>query len=266
MGRPLYPLPPQVLPTRPWPWWPWLALAGLILAGMSNYHLGLDLAQLAHAGTDLREYASRFNGLTSDHLGVAVHLMGQTLAMALWGTLLAAAFAVVLAPLACRALTPHPVCYHAARTLLVVMRAIPDLVLALLLVVALGLGPLPGVVALGIHCTGFLGKFYAECMERVDKGVYDALRSTGAGWMQVVALGGWPSIQREAVGYLCYILDRNVRMSTALALVGAGGIGAELEVDLHLYQYRHALTILLLIFVVLLLVEHASSWIRSRLT
>jgi phosphonate transport system permease protein len=266
MPRPAYPALPPLLADRPWRLWPWGLVGVLALAGITDWHLRINFTVLMNSGSDFIEYLSRYSTPSREGIGTGLVLMGQTLAMALWGTLLAGVMGFILAPLACRVLSPHPVVYRVVRELLCGCRALPDLALALLLVDAIGLGALPGVLALAIHCTGFLGKFYAECMERVDRGTYDAIRATGASWPQLLMYAAWPAILRESLGYLFYIFDRNVRMASVLALVGAGGIGQQLSTALHLFEYQHALTQLLIIFLTLLVVEHASSWIRTRLT
>ncbi|MDO8777801.1 MAG: ABC transporter permease subunit [Burkholderiaceae bacterium] len=143
--------------------------------------------------------------------------------------------------------------------------AMPDLLLALIFVTALGLGPLPGALALGVHTAGFLGKFFAESLERVDKGVCEGVASTGANFAQMVMYAGWPSILREALGNVLYILDRNVRMASVLGLVGAGGIGLALHDTLRLFEYGQSAALILVILATILLIDYASAWLRKRL-
>jgi phosphonate transport system permease protein len=145
------------------------------------------------------------------------------------------------------------------------MRAMPDLVLALMFVAAIGLGPFPGALALGVHSAGFLGKFLAECMERVDKDTCEGVASTGASFVQRLAFVAWPSILREGFGYLLFILDRNVRMASMLGMVGAGGIGLELYNSLRMFNYDQSAAMILVILAALLLIDHSSSWLRRRL-
>ena len=144
--------------------------------------------------------------------------MLQTLVTAFWGTTLAFIIAAIVAPYAARPLTPNAVAYRCAKELLNFMRAMPDLLLALIFVSSMGLGPLPGVLALSVHTAGFLGKFFAENMERVPAGKYEALSAVGAGFTQKIVFAAWPSMLRESVGNTLYIFDRNVRMAAALVL------------------------------------------------
>jgi phosphonate transport system permease protein len=192
--------------------------------------------------------------------------MMQTIATALWGTLVALVSAFLLAPFAARNLTPNKATYRLAREMLNFLRAMPDLLLALIFVAALGLGPLPGALALGVHTAGFLGKFFAESLERVDKGVIEAVQATGASRSQVVMYAGWPSILREAIGYTLYIMDRNVRMASVLGLVGAGGIGLALHDTLRLFKYGESAALIVVILSVILAFDYFSTWMRGKLT
>jgi phosphonate transport system permease protein len=124
---------------------------------------------------------------------------------------------------------------------------------------------MPGALAIGVHTAGFLGKFFAESLERVDPGVYEALAATGAGRMQVVMCAGWPSIQREALGYVLYIFDRNVRAASVLGLVGAGGIGLALHDTLRLFNYGESAALILLLLVTILVIDNLSTWLRRKI-
>jgi len=263
--RPLKPtlsgeLPPK--PFNPMPVWVAVTLAVLWLI---VWDLELSFQTLAYGFEDMVEYFSRYGQPDFTHLSRYLDLMGTTLATALWGTVFASLAGFFLAPLAARNFTPHPVAYVLARETLNFMRAMPDLLLALIFVAALGLGPLPGVLALGVHTAGFLGKFFAESLERIDKGVVEGVASTGANFPQMVMYAGWPSILREAIGYALYILDRNVRMASVLGLVGAGGIGLALHDTLRLFDYGQSAALILVILATIFLIDYASAWLRRRL-
>jgi phosphonate transport system permease protein len=256
---------PQPLPPRPRnliPVWASLALAVLWLIARD---LDISLQTLVYGVGDMAEYFSRYGRPDFSNLGKFVNLMGVTLAMALWGTALAVAVAFFLAPLAARNFTPNRAVYRIAREALNFMRAMPDLLLALIFVNALGLGPLPGVFALGVHTAGFLGKFFSESMERIDQGVCEGVSATGANFAQRVMYAAWPSITREALGYTLYILDRNVRMASVLGLVGAGGIGLALHDTLRLFDYGQSAALIAVILVTILTIDYGSSWLRRRI-
>jgi phosphonate transport system permease protein len=230
-----------------------------------TWHLGINFTTLAAGLGDIAEYIHRYSTPNFTDWSRYLALMGVTLATALWGTVIAVGFAFFLAPLAARNFSPHASVYRGARETLNFMRAMPDLVLALMFVAAIGLGPFPGALALGVHSAGFLGKFLAECMERVDKDTCEGVASTGASFVQRLAFVAWPSILREGFGYLLFILDRNVRMASMLGMVGAGGIGLELYNSLRMFNYDQSAAMILVILAALLLIDHSSSWLRRRL-
>ena len=242
----------------------WLSLV-LIVLWQITVDLEIDFTSLAYGVSDMAEYFSRYRTPDFSRLPTYLDLIVQTLATAFWGTVLAALAAIVLGPLSTRNLSPHPMVYRVAREMLNFMRAMPDLLLALLFVAAIGLGPMAGILALSIHTAGFLGKFFSESLERVDGGVYEALHAVGAGFLQTVMFAGWPSINREFVGYTLYIFDRNVRAASVLGLVGAGGIGLELSEALALFRYDRASAIMIMIIVVIIVIDHASSYFRRKL-
>ena len=253
------------LPPRPRNLFPvWLA-ATLALLWLIVRDLEISFEALAYGVADMGEYFSRYRKPDFSDLSRYLELMGVTLATALWGTVFALFVAFFLAPLAARNLAPHPLAYRMAREVLNFMRAMPDLLLALIFVTALGLGPLPGALALGVHTAGFLGKFFAESLERVDHGVVEAVRATGATNTQVVMYAGWPSILREALGFTLYIFDRNVRMASVLGLVGAGGIGLALHDTLRLFDYGQSAALIIVILATILIIDYASAWLRRRL-
>jgi phosphonate transport system permease protein len=185
------------------------------------------------------------------------------LAIALWGTTLAALLALPLAFLAARNLTPHPLAYALARAVLNAQRGVSEMVFALLFVAAVGLGAFPGVLALAVHSAGVLGKFYAEAMENVEPGPLEALAATGAGRLQTVAFAVWPQVLPEVVTYTLYRWESDVRAAFVLGIVGAGGLGFELQMALRLFKYEQALTILVVIVLVVTAIDRLASRIRA---
>lgn len=253
------------LPSKPRELYPVWLIGLLALMWLIVWDLELDFQTLLWGMRDIGEYFGRYGTPDFSQLSRYLHAMGTTLATALWGTMLAVIVSMLLAPLAARSLSPHPAVYRLSRELLNFMRAMPDLLLALLFVAALGLGPLPGALALGVHTAGFLGKFFAESLERVDAGKYEALAAVGANFTQTLMFAGWPSISREVAGYSLYIFDRNVRAATVLGLVGAGGIGLELHDTLRLFLYDHAAALIIVILVTIVGIDLGSTWLRERL-
>ncbi len=244
--------------------WFWLLLLLVVLI-LICADLEIDLQVLLYGGQDIVEYLSRYGHPDFSKLSTYLGLILQTVATALWGTVIAFVAALIISPLATRNLAPHSAIYRFGRELLNLMRAIPDLLLALIFVTALGLGPLPGALALGVHTAGFLGKFFAESLERVERGRYEALQAVGAGFVQTLVFAGWPSIMREMTGYTLYIFDRNVRMASVLGLVGAGGIGLALHDTLRLFQYNQAAALILVILATIVMIDTLSTWLRGRM-
>lgn len=193
------------------------------------------------------------------HVGVK---LWETLTIAFWGTLLAVIMSAPLAFFSARNLTPHPALYGAARALVSLLRAVPELVSALFLVVAYGFGPIAGVLALALHGAGFLGKFYAEDVEAADPKPQEALAATGANRLKVLRFAILPQVMPQYIGYTLYVLDRNFRMATVVGLVGAGGIGQELKGRFDMYNYHHVGTILVGMFAAVFLIDQISARLR----
>jgi phosphonate transport system permease protein len=197
--------------------------------------------------------------------GYAAHValkMLETLEIAVWGTILGVAFGLPLGMLGARNLTPHRWVRTAARGVIATMRSVPELVSALLLVIAYGFGPIAGVLALAIYGGGFLGKFYADDMESSDAAPQEALTAIGAGRVLLWRFAILPQVMPQFIAYTLYVLDRNVRMATVIGLVGAGGIGQELKGRYDMYEYAHVGTILVAILIVVLLLDQGASRLR----
>jgi len=188
-----------------------------------------------------------------------------TLYIGLLGTTLSIPSALLLAVLAARNATPNTLVYQLARSLLSFLRAVPDVVFALVFVTAVGLGPFPGVLALIFHNTGVMGKLWAEAIEEIDPGPVDALRTGGARGAQLVGQAMIPAVLPQVVGLLLYRFDVNVRASLVLGLVGAGGIGFLINQSIQLFRFDEMMTYILVVLVMVILVDNVSALIRRRL-
>ena len=189
----------------------------------------------------------------------------ETLQMAVAGAALGLVFAVPFAILATDRLSPHPVIKIAARGIIAFFRTVPDLVWAIFFIIVVGLGPAAGVLALMIDKIGFAGRFFAEAMEEADTGPQDALRAIGASRMGIIFSAVFPACLPSFTATSLFALEKSVRGSAALGLVGAGGIGVDLKVAFDLFNYDEALTIILMMLVLVVAVEQGSIWIRSKL-
>ena len=188
-----------------------------------------------------------------------------TFQMALVGCVLGLVLAFPLAVLAAEGLSPHPVIKHLSRGLIALFRTVPDLVWALLFVIAVGLGPAAGVMAIMIDKIGFAGRFFAEAMEEVDKGPQEALAAMGATRTGLIFSAVVPQALPSFIATSLFSLEKAVRGSVILGLVGAGGIGVELKVAFDLFDYDTAATIIIAVFLLVVLVEQVSNRIRKRL-
>ncbi|OIP91828.1 MAG: phosphonate ABC transporter, permease protein PhnE [Syntrophaceae bacterium CG2_30_49_12] len=200
-----------------------------------------------------------------EYLPQLLDKMLETIEMTFLATMIALAVSLPLGLLAARNATPHVLVYRLVRDLLSLMRALPDLVWALVFVSAVGLGPLPGVMALAFVTVGFMGKFFAEIIEVVDHKPVEGVAAHGAGWLQVRLFAMLPQALPDFVGTVMYILDHNLRMATILGLVGAGGIGYDLVMSMRLFQYDRLILIALAIYLVVTLLDRLSDRLRSRI-
>lgn len=189
----------------------------------------------------------------------------ETLQMAVAGAALGLIFAVPFAILATDRLSPHPILRHVARAVIALFRTIPDLVWAIFFIIMVGLGPAAGVLAIMVDKIGFAGRFFAEAMEEADTGPQDALRAIGASRTGLIFSAVFPACLPSFTATSLFALEKAVRGSAALGLVGAGGIGVDLKVAFDLFNYDEALTIILMLFALVLIVEQGSGWIRSKL-
>lgn len=187
----------------------------------------------------------------------------ETVQMALAGTFVALLVAFPLGFLAARNTTPHPAVYFAVRSILNLVRTIPDLALGLLFVAAVGLGAFAGTLALTIHTATVLGKLLSESVENIDEGVVEAIRATGAGYGQILSFAVLPQILPDLISFTLYRLETNIRAASVLGLIGAGGIGYLMNTSFRTFQYQEAAAIVLVLIALVMLVDHLSSRLRN---
>ena len=191
--------------------------------------------------------------------------MFETIEIAILGTFIAIVLSIPLALFSARNIAPNIFIFFIARTITVFFRAIPEFIIAMILVIAIGFGAMPGVLALGIHTMGFLAKFYAEDIEHIDKGPIEALESSGASKRQIISFAIIPQIIPSFIANNLYILDRNIRMATMLGIVGAGGIGYELQSAFRMFEYPKVSAIIIIIFITIFIIDNISTFIRSKI-
>lgn len=189
---------------------------------------------------------------------------GETLQIALFGTVLSAVASFLLGLLAAENLTSRWV-HQPIKLLLGVLRAVPIILLALMFVATVGLGPFPGVLAIAVHSTGMLGKFYAEAFENARRGPLEALGSAGATWWQQVRFGVLTQVAPDVARDTLFRFELNLRESLVLGLVGAGGIGFYIQLYIRAFQYDKVATLTLVVLLIVVLVEQISVAVRRRL-
>jgi phosphonate transport system permease protein len=198
-------------------------------------------------------------------IGVYLNLLWQTVQMAILATVMGFTGAFALSFLAARNLSAPAVIRVAARRVMEVARSIPQVVLAFILVWPFGIGPLAGILAIGIHSAGALGKLFAEVVENGDMRPLEAMRAAGADWLKTVRFGMVPQVLPGFLSYALLRFEINVRSSTIIGFVGAGGIGQEFKrvIGFNIYEEVSAIAILILLIVMAL--DLLSEQLRGRL-
>lgn len=238
------------------------------LPWLSHLEIEDHLEQRLNPDTLQMEAHHEIRQVLVEPLGYLTHVlqkMLETLELGLWGTLLAMILSVPLAYFSARNYSPNRLTYTAARALVSLFRSVPELISALFLVLAFGFGPIAGVLALGIHAAGFLGKFYAEDIEHADNKPQEALRAIGANPVKVLAAAVLPQVLPQYIAYTLYILDRNVRMATVVGIVGAGGIGQTLYESIRSFQYGETAAQIIVVIVTVMALDLISARLRKVL-
>jgi phosphonate transport system permease protein len=265
----VYRLPPKLFDARCKACWFVVALIALVAAsfwsldlqwarfvsGEAMGRMGKFLAELAVPSTDAKFIAK---------LGPA---MLETLAMSIVGTLLAAIFGLLLAVPASKAWPGDPARWRAAsRLLLNALRSVPELMWAALLLIAAGLGPLAGTMALALHTAGVLGRLFAEAIENAPTGPGFALRVRGLGESRVLLYATLPQVAPQLLSYTLYRWENNIRAAAVLGVVGAGGLGQMLAFHLGLFHMPETSAILLSMLLLVLLVDALSYAARAAMS
>ena len=251
------------------PQWSWKTLVFIIIFFFVLVFVVKDLEiDFIKLASDSSKYfgdiLSRMLPPDFSNLNQLIYAMFETIEIAFLGTFIAIILSIPLGLFSARNLAPNYFIYIICKTIVIFFRAIPEFIIAMILVIAIGFGAMPGVLALGLHTMGFLAKFYAEDIEHINRGPIDALKSSGATKSQIISFGVIPQILPAFVANNLYILDRNVRMATMLGIVGAGGIGYELQSSFRMFEYEKVSAIIILIFITIFLIDHTSAFIRSK--
>ncbi|MHA1158560.1 MAG: phosphonate ABC transporter, permease protein PhnE [Alphaproteobacteria bacterium] len=239
-----------------------IALAILVLWAWTGSEI--DFGRLADGGGRIVAFIGRMIPPDLSVLPVVVESSLETIRIAVLGTVGSVVLSVILGPLAARTLMPRGVA-AVVIWLLATIRAIPIILVAMLMVGAVGLGPLPGILAIAFHATGMLAKFYAEAIEGVDRAPIEALESAGATFLQRLRFGVWPQIAPVLVRDTLFRFEMNLRESLILGVVGAGGIGFHIQTYVRAFQYDRVATLTIVIVVFVIAIEIANGAIRRIL-
>jgi phosphonate transport system permease protein len=192
-------------------------------------------------------------------------LLGETVLISYVGTLFGAILAFALNFLAAENTSPAPWLRFAIKRLMEFCRTVPDIVFALIFVIAFGLGPMAGVLAIAIHSVGALGKLFAEIVENIDMKPVEGVRSTGASWLSCMRFAVVPQVAAGFASYTLLRFEINVRGASVMGFVGAGGIGQELVVAVRKFYYSDVSAILLMIIIAVFVIDIGTGWARGRL-
>jgi phosphonate transport system permease protein len=247
-----------------------VALAALVVASFLSLNLQWSALLAPDAARKLAEFLGGFfpPDLSAAFLSKVGRGAFETFSMSLVGTALAAIGGLVLAlPASHRTATGRvTLVREAARLVLNVLRSIPELVWAAMLVIAAGLGPFPGTLALAVHTTGVLGRLYADALENLPPAPAQALRDNGAAAAQVFLYARLPQALPQFLSYSLYRWENNIRAAAVLGVVGAGGLGQLLYFHLSLFHFQQVATVLGAMLLLVGLVDGLSYWTRQRLT
>lgn len=232
-----------------------------VILWLSARQINLSLTNVILGVPNMADFFGRMVPPDFSYLSFLVAPTIETVQIAVWGTVIAVVFSAPLALLAAHNTSPHPVVYFVTRIFLNLLRSINELIYALLLVSAVGLGPFPGVLAIALHAIGMLAKFVAEEIEHVDRGPVEALQAAGAGRIQTIFFGILPQVLPAVVGYILYRFDVSIRSATVLGLVGAGGLGFSLITTMKMFKYHETASCILMI----ILLIWAADWISGHL-
>ena len=239
----------------------WLGVAGVLAWAWQ----GAEIRPLAliRDAANMRTFAADFFPPNFKDWALYLREMVVTLQIALWGTVLAIVAAVPMGLLSASNVAPVWV-YQPVRRLMDACRATNEMVFAMLFIVAVGLGPFAGVLALFVHTTGTLSKLFSEAVEAIDPRPVEGIRATGAHKLAEIAYGVIPQVMPLWLSYSLYRFESNVRSASVVGMVGAGGIGVILFEVIRSFEYGQTCAVLLMLIVTVSFIDLISSWLRQR--
>lgn len=225
----------------------------------------ISVMRLVKGSQNLGQFFASAIPPSTSRLDVIAKAMLETMNMAIVGVTFGVILSLPIALLCARNTSPHFLVRVVMINLVATLRTIPDLIWALIFVVAVGLGPLAGILAIIMDTIGFCARFFAERIEEINPKPGVALKASGASRTSVIAGAVLPECFPSFVATSLYSVEKAVRSAVVLGLVGAGGIGVELTSAMNLFRYKEALTIILVVLIVVILVEQVSKAVRARI-
>jgi phosphonate transport system permease protein len=241
-----------------------VALAGL--TAVMLWHVGVRWDYVADAPTQVGDLLGRMLPPEWTFASSLLRPLAQTINIATLGTVAAIVVSLPLAFFAALNTSPARVAYVIARVVIVVARSVDTLIWALVFIIVVGPGSLAGTLAVAVRSVGFLAKLFAEGIEEIDRGQVEAVTATGSSRLSTLLYGIVPQVKPVILGLSIYRWDINIRESTVLGLVGAGGIGFTLNEAILGLEWARVGLIILVVLVVVLLSEAVSALVRSRVT
>ena len=192
-------------------------------------------------------------------------LLFETFNMALLATIIGSTLALFLSFLAAKNTSPNSLVFFTIRRILEFFRGVPEIIFAILFVWVLGIGPLAGIIAMTLHTTGSLGKLFSEVHENSNNKPIDALKASGGNWLSEMKFGLLPQVLPNLISYVLLRFEINIRASTILGFVGAGGIGQELYLVINFNYYEEVSAIILLIILTVVSIDLFSGYLRKNI-
>ena len=192
-------------------------------------------------------------------------LLFETFNMALLATIVGSNLALFLSFLAAKNISPNSLVFFTIRRILEFFRGVPEIIFAILFVWVLGIGPLAGIIAMTLHTTGSLGKLFSEVHENSNNKPIDALKASGGNWLSEMKFGLLPQVLPNLISYILLRFEINIRASTILGFVGAGGIGQELYLVINFNYYEEVSAIIMLIILTVVSIDLFSGYLRKNI-
>jgi len=241
----------------------WGGVLALLVYSVGDVQLG-NIGRLFGNSENTQRFIGELMQPDFTNWRLFVEKMWETVQIALWGTFIAIFAAVPMGLAAARNVAPAWLVFP-VRLVMNLLRSIPDLVIGLLFVVAVGLGPLPGVLAISLNTAGVLAKLFSEAVESIDKGPVEGVRATGAASIHEIAWGVVPQVAPLWTSFALYRFESNSRSATVLGLIGAGGIGQVLFDSMNAFDFRSVSAIVIVVVVAVTLIDMLSQAMRKRL-